>query len=160
MTAFMLGRHILEVFLILHETIHELYRKRLDAVLLNINFEKAYNKVKWPFLQQVMRIIGFNHNWCKWIENFASRGSVGVKMNDDIGHYFQTHKGLRQGDPLSLILFNLVVDMLAILITRGKEDGQVEGLMPHLVDRGISILQYANDTIIRMDHDLEKKNLI
>jgi retron-type reverse transcriptase len=41
---------------------------------------------------------------------------VGVKVNDDIGHYFQTKKGLRQGDPLSPTLFNIVVDMLAILI--------------------------------------------
>jgi hypothetical protein len=43
---------------------------------------------------------------------------VGVKVNDDIGHYFQTKKGLRQGDPLSPFLFNLVVDMLVILIER------------------------------------------
>jgi hypothetical protein len=50
------------------------------------------------------------------------RGSVGVKVNDDIGHYFQTYKGLRQGDPISPILFNLVADMLAILIARAKED--------------------------------------
>jgi hypothetical protein len=77
-------------------------------------------------------------------------------VNDDIGHYFQTHKGLRQGDPLSPILFNLVADMLVILIARAKEDGQVEGLIPHLVDGGISILQYADDTIIFMNHNLEK----
>jgi hypothetical protein len=50
---------------------------------------------------------------------------VGIKVNDDIGHYFRVHKGLRQGDPLSSILFNLIVDMLAILISRAKVDGQV-----------------------------------
>jgi hypothetical protein len=37
-------------------------------------------------------------------------------MNDKMGHYFQTKKGLRQGDPSSPILFNLIVDMLAVLI--------------------------------------------
>jgi mannosylglycoprotein endo-beta-mannosidase len=46
--------------------------------------------------------------------------------------------------------------MLAILIQRAKEDGQVEGLIPHLVEGGVSILQYADDTIIFMDHDLDK----
>jgi hypothetical protein len=150
------GRHILEGVLVLHETIHELHRKKLDGVLLKIDFEKAYDKVKWPFLHQTLRMKGFDNKWCKWIQDFVSRGSVGVKVNDDIGHYFQTHKGLRQGDPLSPILFNLIADMLAILIARAKEEGQVEGLIPHLVDGGVSILQYADDTILFMEHDLQK----
>jgi hypothetical protein len=46
--------------------------------------------------------------------------------------------------------------MLAILIARTKEDGQVGGLIPHLVDGGISILQYADDTILFLEHDLTK----
>jgi hypothetical protein len=46
--------------------------------------------------------------------------------------------------------------MLAIFIARAKEDGQIQGLIPHLVDDGLSILQYADDTIIFMEHDLEQ----
>lgn len=46
--------------------------------------------------------------------------------------------------------------MLAILINRAKVDGRLSGLVPHLVDGGLSILQYANDTILFMDHDFEK----
>jgi hypothetical protein len=72
---------------------------------------------------------------------------VGIKVNDQTWPYFQTHKGLRQGDPLSPILFNVVVDMLAILINRVLADGQVDSLVPHLVDGGLSILQYADDTL-------------
>ena len=136
-TTFMPGRHILEGVLILHETIHELDRKKMDGVLLKIDFEKAYDKVQWPFLQQVLRMKGFDPKWCKWIEHFVSRGSVGIKVNDDLGHYFQTQKGLRQGDPMSPILFNIVADMLAIMIARAKEDGQVDRLIPHLVEGGI-----------------------
>ena len=67
---------------------------------------------------------------------------------DDVGRYFQTKNGLRQGDPLSPILFNIVADMLTIMIERAKTDGQIEGVVPHLVDGGLSILQYANDTIL------------
>src|SRR6266542_2833037 len=99
---------------------------------------------------------GFAPKWCDWIDKVMSKGSVGIKVNNDIGHYFQTRKGLRQGDPLSPILFNIVADMLEILIARAKEDGQVGGLVPHLVDCGVSILQYADDTILFMEHDLEK----
>ena len=76
---------------------------------------------------------GFSHKWCEWIARFVQGGSVGVKVTDDIGHYFQTLKGLHQGNPLSPILFNLVADMFSILIAQEKEDGQVGGLIPHLV---------------------------
>ena len=83
-----------------------------------------------------------------------------MKVNNNVGRYFQTRKGLCQGDPLSPILFNLVADMLAIFITRAKESGQIQGLIPHLVEGGLSILQYANDTILFMEHDLEQaKNM-
>ena len=85
---------------------------------------------------------------------------MAIKVNDDIGKYFQTKKGLRQGDLLSPLLFNLVADMLAILIERAKQDGQILGLVPHLVDGGIFILQYADDTIIFMEHNFKQaKNM-
>ena len=82
---------------------------------------------------------GFPEKLCSWIESFVKKGSVGIKVNDDIGKYFQTRKGLSQGDPLSPLLFNLVADMLAIMIARAKQDGQISGLIPHLIDDGISI---------------------
>jgi hypothetical protein len=85
-----------------------------------------------------------------------SKGSVGVKVNDNIGRYFQTKKYLRQGGPLSPILFNLVAYMLSTLINRAKDDGQIRGLVPHLIQGGLSILQYADDTILFMEHDLEQ----
>jgi len=50
--------------------------------------------------------------------------------------------------------------MLAIMIARAKQAGQVSGLIPHLIDDGISILQYADDTIIFLEHSLEEaKNM-
>jgi hypothetical protein len=146
----------LEGVVVLHETIHELHSKKLDGVLFKIDFEKAYDKVKWPFLHQVLRMKGFPVKWCDWITKFTQGGSVGIKVNDDVGHYFQTLKGLRQGDPLSPMLFNIIADMLAIIINRAKDDGQVGGLIPHLVEGGVSILQYADDMILFMEHDIDK----
>jgi hypothetical protein len=81
---------------------------------------------------------------------------VGIKINDQVGTNFQTKKGLRQGDPLSQLLFNIAVDMLVILINRAKLDGQIDGVVPHLVDDRLSILQYADDIIIFLDHDPSK----
>jgi hypothetical protein len=128
----------MEGVVILHETIHELHTKKRDGVIFKIDFEKAYDKVKWSFLQQTLR----------------------MKVNDEIGPYFQTKRGLKQGDPMSPILFNIVADMLALLINRAKADGQIRGVLPHLVDDGLSILQYADDTILFINHDPEQaKNL-
>ena len=52
------------------------------------------------------------------------------------------------------------MDMLTILISRAKGQGKITGLVPHLIEDGLSILQYADDTILFMEHDLEQaKNM-
>ena len=57
-----------------------------------------------------------------------SLGEVwGIKVNDDIGPYFQTKYGLTLEDPMSPVLFNIVANMLALLINRAKVDGQIRG---------------------------------
>ncbi|WVZ50274.1 hypothetical protein U9M48_001546, partial [Paspalum notatum var. saurae] len=128
-TAFLPGRNIMEGAVILHETLHELYKKKQNGLIFKIDFENAYDKIR-------------------------------IKVNDQVGAYFQTKKGLRQGDPLSPLLFNIVVDMLAILLNRATTIGQISGVIPHLMDDGFSILHYADDMVIFLDHDLEQaKNL-
>ena len=99
---------------------------------------------------------GFSPKWIGWIKSFVSGGSVAVNINDEVGPYFQTWKGLRQGDPLSPILFNIVADMLTLFfIKRAKADNQLGGVVPHLIEGGLSILQYADDTILFLEHNLE-----
>jgi hypothetical protein len=60
--AFMHGRNILEGVVILHETIHELHKKKLNGLILKIDFEKAYDNVKWTFLLQSLQMKGFSSN--------------------------------------------------------------------------------------------------
>jgi hypothetical protein len=158
-TAFRQGRNILDGVVTLHETVHELHSKKLNGVILKLDFEKAYDKVKWSFLQQILRMKGFSDEWHALINSFVTGGSVAIKVNDDVGTYFQTLKGLRQGDSLSPMLFNIVDDMLAIMIKRAKNDGIIEGVIPHLVDGGLSILQYADDTIFLWNMTLRKHRI-
>jgi hypothetical protein len=54
------------------------------------------------------------------------------------------------------MLFNIEVDILVVMIERAKADGHIEDVIPYLVDGGLSILQYANDTILFMMNDFEK----
>ena len=62
-TAFMPDRNILEGVVVLHETLHEINTKKLDWVVFKVDFEKVYDKVKWPFLQQALRMKGFDLAW-------------------------------------------------------------------------------------------------
>jgi len=63
-----------------------LHTKKQDGIIFKIDFEKAYNKVRWDFLQQTLRIKGFSYVWCKWIEAFTEGGNVGIKVNDQIAN--------------------------------------------------------------------------
>jgi hypothetical protein len=153
--VFMHGKNILDGVVTLHKTVHELHSKKLNGVILKLDIEKGYDKVKWSFLQQTLRMKYFSNEWCALINSFVLGGSVVIKVND-IGRYFQTLKGPRQGHPLSLMLFNIVADMLAIMIECAKYDGLIEGVIPNLVDGGLSIVQYADHMILFMEHDLEK----
>jgi hypothetical protein len=71
-TAFQRGRNILEGVVVLHETLHEVRKKKQSGLILKIDFEKAYDKVNWQFLQQVLRMKGFSQNWCRWIDQIVS----------------------------------------------------------------------------------------
>ena len=78
-TAFMPDRNILEGVVVLHETLHEIHTKKLDGVVFKVDFEKTYDKVKWPFLQQALRVKGFDEAWRRHVESLTRKGSVGLK---------------------------------------------------------------------------------
>jgi hypothetical protein len=59
----MQGHNILEGVAILRETIHEVHQKKQNGVILKIDFEKAYDKVKWSFLFQTLKMKGFSSKW-------------------------------------------------------------------------------------------------
>lgn len=83
------------------------------------------------------------------------QGTLSVKLNDSIGPYFQSGKGVRQGDPLSPFLFNLAADTLAKMIKTARQNRMLTGLIPEYIDKGIVALQYADDTIICLQEDKE-----
>ena len=82
----------------------------------------------------------------------VSCGRTAININGKIGPYFPTLCGVRRGDPFSPFLFNMVVDALAAILVKAKVPGHIRGLAPHLADgTRISLLQYADDTIIMVE---------
>jgi hypothetical protein len=62
--------------------------------------------------------------------------------------YFTSHKGVRQGDPFAPFLFNMAANSLAKMVHLAQNNGLVTGLADNLIQNGIAILQYADDTIL------------
>jgi hypothetical protein len=65
---------------ILYEAVHELHTKKLNGVIFKLDFKKAYDKVKWSFLQQTLWMKHFSPEWCVLINNFVFEGSVAIKV--------------------------------------------------------------------------------
>jgi hypothetical protein len=72
------------------------HQDKHEGFVLKLDCEKAYNKVL-----EILEKRDFGKRWIDWIKRIMYRGSVGVTVNNMEGEFFQTLKGLRQGDPLS-----------------------------------------------------------
>jgi mannosylglycoprotein endo-beta-mannosidase len=90
--------------------LHELRSTKSAGVILKLDFKKAYDMVSWAFLEEVLHRKGFDAKWIYCINRAVKGGRVCIDINGERGEYFRTFKGLRQGDPLSLLLFNIVAD--------------------------------------------------
>jgi retron-type reverse transcriptase len=153
--GFIKGRYIMDGVVSLHEIIHEVKWKKQNGLIFKVDFEKAYDKVNWNFLHNMMTKKGFGDKWCDSVMKTVKGGKVAIKTNDMIGPYFTTHKDVRQGDPFSPLLFNIAADGLANTIQKAQDEGILKGLIPHIITNGCCCLQYADDTIFLLQDDLE-----
>lgn len=147
-TTFIPGRFILDGVLVVHEILHELRVKKKMGIILKLDFEKVYDKVNWKFLEDVLRRKNFDEHWIGWILRVVQGGKVAVNLNGELGNYFRSFKSLRQGDLMSPLLFNLIADALSEILNTAKEKGLLTGLLPKIVEGGLTHLQYADDTIL------------
>ena len=155
-TVFIKGRYILESVVAAHEIIHEVAIRKETGIFLKLDYEKAYDRVNWSFLEEVLRSRGFNHKWISWILKLVRGGSVCVRLNDENSSYFSPGKGLRQGDPLSPLLFNLVIDIFTRMLLKAANSDIIQGLLPNVFQGGIISLQYADDTLLFLKHNYQQ----
>ena len=152
-SAFVRGRYILESVVSAHEVVHAVHSTSRHGLVFKIDYEKAYDKVNLDFLYEMLALRGFGSKWIGWIKSITQGGSVGVKLNGEESDFLLTGKGLRKGDHVAPLLFNLVVDVFCKMLVKGSHSGLIRGLCPELVPGGVMCLQYADDTLLFLEKD-------
>jgi hypothetical protein len=88
-----------------HEIIHDVVQRKESGLVFKLDYEKAYDRVDMGFLIEMTKHRGFIPGFMNMIKSVLHKGSVGVRINDMNSDYFESSRGVRQGDPISPILF-------------------------------------------------------
>ncbi|RVW67440.1 putative mitochondrial protein [Vitis vinifera] len=135
---------------VLHETIYstqvdEKRRSGEEGVVFKIDFGKAYDHVKWDFLDHVLEKKGLVLNG-EWMRGCLSSVSYAILVNGNAKRWVKASRGLRQDDLLSPFLFTIVVDVLSIMMLRAEKRSLLEGFKVGMNRTRVSHLQFADDT--------------
>ncbi|KAL4347887.1 hypothetical protein GQ457_17G013650 [Hibiscus cannabinus] len=149
--AFISGRSIADNILIAHELIHSLSSigtAPYQGAAVKLDIEKAFDRVKWNFLRDVMLRLGFDSTWVSLILHCIKTISFTVRINGCFSQEFRPQRGLRQGDPLSIFLFLICTQTLFALLTAEQYSSDLVGLCASRNGPRINHLLFADDSLI------------
>jgi hypothetical protein len=145
-SAFIKKRSIHDNFLYVRNLTQKFHRARNPTLLLKLDISKAFDSVRWDYLLTLLQRRGFPPKWRNWITTLLTTSSSRIMLNgiplDPILH----GRGLRQGDPLSPMLFILAIDPLHRLLQIATERGLLTKLNGRAARFRASL--YADDVVI------------
>lgn len=102
--------------MLVHQTAWILHDLKAPRVILKLDIARAFDAVAWPFLLEALTHLGFGRRWCDWICTLISTMSNRVLINGSPRPPIDHEQGLRQVDPLSPMLFVIIIDMLNTML--------------------------------------------
>ena len=131
----------------------------VSGVIIKLDIENAYDYVNWNALFYLMERMSFGEKWGRWMKACITTVRFLVLINVSPVGFSGSSRGLHQGDPLSPLLFLLVMEVLSRLLRRTEEGDFLRGFQASPNARGglhISHLLFADDTILLCDASREK----
>ncbi|XP_050211912.1 uncharacterized protein LOC126662068 [Mercurialis annua] len=156
--GFIKGRSIHDCHMIAFELIHLAHRRRDQMFLIKLDFKKAFDSISWDFILKMLVKMNFSTTWIKWIASFFDSAQLSVLINGSPSQNFKMERGVRQGDPLSPMLFVLAVEGHKAMLSKAVEINLIDGILVDGYSEPVSILQFANDTLLFLPNDLEMVN--
>ncbi|XP_074283121.1 uncharacterized protein LOC141607666 [Silene latifolia] len=115
--AFVKGRSIIENVLICQDIVHLYARKAVTPrCLFKIDLQKAYDTIEWEFIEQMLHGLNFPQHFIQLVMQCVTTPTYTLSLNGSNFGYFKGQRGLRQGDPISPLLFTICMEYLTRLI--------------------------------------------
>lgn len=148
--AFVRGRLITDNFLLAHEALFAMKRRskgQMGLAALKVDMSKAYDRVEWGFLEAVMRKMGFDPQWIKWIMMCVKSVTYYVLVQGRKVGPIIPSRGLRQWYPLSPYLFLFSAEALSYIISAYSTEGLIKGCKISKNAPQLTHLFFADDSI-------------
>ena len=151
--GFLEGRQIHEAIGVAQEGLHSLKTRKLKGAVVKIDLYKAFDWVRWLYIRMLLTHLGFYYDFIKWIMECLTTVIFIVLINGSTSPFFTVGCGLRQGCPLSPLLFLVVAEGLSRFILAAKADGSFKGI-PISEVLFITHLLFVDDVLIFLWYSL------